>query len=191
MTQAEHFLFRDVRQTRQHGLRAWPDADWPQPADAAAAAHFRADMQALADEAGLAPEVLGQPGAEALMACLGGNSPYLSDLARGDIAGFAALLESGPEHCARDAFAACAEFDAKSGREYVASFLRPIKQRVAFFCALADLGGIWTLEEVSGTLRRTAEEARDRAIRPLLWGALQAGQLALPSPARPAQGWVL
>lgn len=188
MTQAEHFLFRDVRQTRQHGLRAWPDADWPQPADAAAAAHFRADMQALADEAGLAPKVLGQPGAEALMACLGGNSPYLSDLARGDIAGFAALLESGPEHCARDAFAACAEFDAKSGREYVAAFLRHIKKRVAFLCAVADLGGFWTLEEVTGTLSRLAEAALDLAIRHLLWGAFQAGQLDLPSPERPAQG---
>ncbi|MBO1323880.1 glutamine-synthetase adenylyltransferase [Acetobacter sp. TBRC 12305] len=186
--QAEHFLFHDVRLPRGRGLRAWPDADWPRPADTQAAARFAADMQALADAAGIFPMVMAQAGARGLQACLGGNSPYLADLARDDIGAFAALLENGPDRCVQDVFAACADFDPTSGREYVAAFLRRLKKRIAFICAVADLGGFWSLDDVTATLSRLAETALELALRHLLWRAHEIGQIELPHPDRPTQG---
>ncbi|MBO1327180.1 bifunctional [glutamine synthetase] adenylyltransferase/[glutamine synthetase]-adenylyl-L-tyrosine phosphorylase [Acetobacter suratthaniensis] len=188
MTQAEQFLFRDVRQPRGQSLRTWPGADWPRPASLPAAQAFSEDMHALATQAGLPLSSLAPPGAVALLASLGGNSPYLSDLAREDVAGFIALLEQGPERCAEEAFAACEAFDTTLGREDVAAFLRKIKKRVAFLCAVADLGGFWSLEEVTATLSRLAETTLDMAVRHLLWSAHQAGQIVLPHPERPTQG---
>ncbi|MCH4093647.1 MAG: hypothetical protein LKE96_04950 [Acetobacter peroxydans] len=157
------------------------------PAPAAAQA-FAEDMLALATQAGLPVHSLEQPGAVALLACLGGNSPYLSDLAREDVGAFIALLEQGPERCAEEAFAACEMFDTTLGRENVAAFLRKIKKRVAFLCAVADLGGFWPLEDVTATLSRLAETTLDLAVRHLLWSAHQAGQIELPHPERPTQG---
>ncbi|MCH4142416.1 bifunctional [glutamine synthetase] adenylyltransferase/[glutamine synthetase]-adenylyl-L-tyrosine phosphorylase [Acetobacter peroxydans] len=188
MTQAKQFLFRDVRLPRAQSLRTWPGADWPRPASPAAAQAFAEDMLALATQAGLPVHSLEQPGAVALLACLGGNSPYLSDLAREDVGAFIALLEQGPERCAEEAFAACEMFDTTLGRENVAAFLRKIKKRVAFLCAVADLGGFWPLEDVTATLSRLAETTLDLAVRHLLWSAHQAGQIELPHPERPTQG---
>ncbi|WP_204251338.1 bifunctional [glutamine synthetase] adenylyltransferase/[glutamine synthetase]-adenylyl-L-tyrosine phosphorylase [Acetobacter ascendens] len=188
MTQADHSLFRDVRQPRGHGSRMWPDADWPAAADKRAADLFTQDMLALAQDAGIADSIMIQPGARELLACLGGNSPYLADLAREDVLAFAALLEQGPDICVQDAFATCAKFDTTSGRECVAAFLRHTKKRIAFICAVADLGGFWSLEEVTHALSRLADTALDLAVRHLLLSAFQAGQLALPNPEQPAQG---
>lgn len=131
-------------------------------------------------------DVLALPGAAELVACLGGNSPYLSDLARQDPVSFAALVQDGPEPCAKDVFAAFAEFDITSGRECVASFLRQAKKRTALICAVADLGGIWSLEDVTQTLSRLADAALDVALKHLLWAAHCSGQLQLRDPKRPA-----
>ncbi|WP_354860052.1 bifunctional [glutamine synthetase] adenylyltransferase/[glutamine synthetase]-adenylyl-L-tyrosine phosphorylase [Acetobacter fabarum] len=188
MTQADHSLFRDVRQTRRQGPRSWPDADWPAPADGHRATVFVEDMLELASQNGVAASVMALPGARELMLCLGGNSPYLSDLAREDIQAFAALLDKGPDSCVLDAFATCAQFDATSGREYVAAFLRHAKKRIAFICAIADLGGAWSLEEVTHTLSRLAETALEIALKHMLWHASQAGQLDLPDPENPTSG---
>nr|WP_298797256.1 bifunctional [glutamine synthetase] adenylyltransferase/[glutamine synthetase]-adenylyl-L-tyrosine phosphorylase [uncultured Acetobacter sp.] len=180
--------FRDVRAPRGAPTRLWPDASWPAPADGQAATHFAEDMAAALRDAGVPDDVLSLPGAAGLVACLGGNSPYLSDLARQDAAFFAELVQSGPEPCAKGVFAAFAVFDITSGRECVASFLRQAKKRTALICAVADLGGIWSLEEVTQTLSRLADAALEVAVRHLLLGAHQAGQLQLRDPKRPAYG---
>lgn len=174
-------------------MRLWPDADWPAPADAQAATHFAEDMAAALQEAAGLAAVQDLPGAAGLIACLGGNSPYLSDLARQDPAFFAALVRSGPEPCAKEVFAAFAEFDITSGRECVARFLRVAKKRIALICAVADLGGFWPLEEVTQSLSRLADAALEVAVRHLLWSAHQAGQLQLRDPQRPthASGFVV
>ncbi|MCP9318676.1 bifunctional [glutamine synthetase] adenylyltransferase/[glutamine synthetase]-adenylyl-L-tyrosine phosphorylase [Acetobacter persici] len=185
MTAGFSSYFRDVRAPRGAPTRLWPDAGWPAPADKQAATHFAEDMAGALQEAGAA-DVLSLQGAAGLLACLGGNSPYLSDLARQDPAFFAALVRSGPEPCAKDVFAAFAEFDITSGRECVARFLRQAKKRTALICALADLGGFWPLEDVTQTLSRLADAALEVAVRHLLWSAHQAGQLQLRDPQRAA-----
>ncbi|KXV77331.1 bifunctional [glutamine synthetase] adenylyltransferase/[glutamine synthetase]-adenylyl-L-tyrosine phosphorylase [Acetobacter cerevisiae] len=178
--------FRDVRAPRGARTRLWPDANWAAPADAQAATHFAQDMTVALQEAGGPGDVLNLPGAEGLVSCLGGNSPYLSDLARQDPVFFATLVQSGPEPCAKDVFAAFADFDITSGRECVARFLREAKKRTALICAVADLGGFWSLEEVTQTLSRLADAALEVAVRHLLWSAHQAGQIQLRDPKRPA-----
>ncbi|KAA8389250.1 bifunctional [glutamine synthetase] adenylyltransferase/[glutamine synthetase]-adenylyl-L-tyrosine phosphorylase [Acetobacter tropicalis] len=178
--------FKDVR-ARRGEHRVWPDASWPAAADAQAAQHLEEDMITLLRDVGRG-EVLELPGAMELVACLGGNSPYLSDLARQDPLSFAALLQDGPEACAKDAFAALAACDITSGREYVAATLRRAKKQVALLCAVADLGGFWPLEDVTQTLSRLAEAALEVSVRHLLWVAHQSGQLQLRDPKRSTYG---
>ncbi|WP_086612494.1 bifunctional [glutamine synthetase] adenylyltransferase/[glutamine synthetase]-adenylyl-L-tyrosine phosphorylase [Acetobacter indonesiensis] len=188
MTPVIQSLFKDVREPRGgRRTRVWPDASWPVAADTQAARNFEEDIRQALCGVGL-QAVLDLPGAMGLVDCLGGNSPYLSDLARQDPCSFAALLQKGPEACAKDAFAALAECDITSGRDYVAATLRQAKKNVALLCAVADLGGFWPLEDVTQALSRLAENALEVAVRHLLWVAHQSGQLQLRDPKRPTYG---
>ena len=66
--------------------------------------------------------------------------------------------------------------------------LRHGRQRVALLVALADLGGIWGLAEVTEALTRLADAAVALAADHVLRGAHRAGRLTLPDPARPGEG---
>ncbi len=60
--------------------------------------------------------------------------------------------------------------------------LRRCKRRAAFLIALADLTGVWTLEETTLALSRLAESAVLQAVRFLLKGMAKEGLLILPDP---------
>lgn len=59
----------------------------------------------------------------------------------------------------------------------VAGGLRIAKRRVALLAALADLGGVWPLEEVTGALTRFADAAVDTALRAEIAPLLARGKL--------------
>ena len=83
-----------------------------------------------------------------------GCCPYLAGLLRRE-AEWAADALAGPPEAARDALleeAAALEGDPATG-------LRRVKRRMALLAALADLGGAWTLEEVTGALTDLADRA--------------------------------
>ncbi|MFT9295278.1 MAG: bifunctional [glutamine synthetase] adenylyltransferase/[glutamine synthetase]-adenylyl-L-tyrosine phosphorylase [Acetobacter orientalis] len=180
--------FKDIRQPRSARTpRLWPDAMWPAAANTQAAAHFEEDMRAALQESGQT-DVLDMPGAAALLTCLGGNSPYLSDLARQDTDFFVTLLQKGPSACATEAFATLAECDFTAERTHVAASLRQAKKQVALLCAIADIGGFWPLEDVTQALSRLAETTLEVALKHLLWAAHDSGQIQLKDPKRPTYG---
>ncbi|PVA08089.1 putative nucleotidyltransferase substrate binding domain-containing protein [Thalassorhabdomicrobium marinisediminis] len=70
--------------------------------------------------------------------------------------------------------------------------LRQAKRRVALLTALADLGGVWSLEEVTGALTRLADVAVDVTLKRLVAAEIKRGKLPgqEPQDAETAGGMV-
>ena len=66
--------------------------------------------------------------------------------------------------------------------------LRQARQRLALLVALADLGGVWTLDEVTEALTRLADGAVSLATDHVLRDAHRTGRLVLADPERPGEG---
>lgn len=158
---------------------------WPDAADAEAAARLRERFIELgATEARAAGR---RPLAEVLGA-LGGNSPYLTDLALREAATLRAVLRRGPAAVMADVLATLARLPRAAPRARVASALRQAKRQAALTIAVADLGGAWRLDQVTDALTDLAEATLGLALDHLLLAAHRAGELRLPHPARPAEG---
>ena len=114
--------------------------------------------------AGLAPEL------RALLEGAAGCSPFLSGLMQKEGDWLEAALEGTPE-AALDA--ELGRLAAAGGAEALASELRRAKRRVALLAGLADLGGVWPLEAVTGMTRAGA-----RALGLADRGVLRAGTRA-------------
>src|SRR4051795_8150200 len=121
-----------------------------------------------------------------LVASIAEASPYLWDLIRADPARFAAIIESEPEERfasvlahARRAVDATAEADAMR-------ILRRAKVEAALLIALADIGGVWTVERVTSALTEFADAALGGAVRYLLRRA--SDKLKAKDPAKPEEG---
>jgi len=101
----------------------------------------------------------------------GGCSPYLSGLIAKEAAWLTGALDD-PE----------AAFDAEMSRlaeveDDLGSALRQGKRRVALLTGLADLGGVWSLEEVTGRLTDFADLAVGRAMRAAVAHEVRRGKL--------------
>ena len=70
--------------------------------------------------------------------------------------------------------------------------LRRAKRRAALLTALCDLGGVWSLDEVTGALTRLADRAVDLSIRRLVAEEIRRGKLpgAAPEEAQTGAGMV-
>ena len=151
---------------------------WPEPADAPRAARLAEQIRPRRRH----------PGDAALIACLGGNSPYLSGLALRERGCFDALIRHGPDQVVDAALSALAAFDPTRPRAEVAATLRRAKRQVALASGIADVGGLWDLAQVTGALSRLAEAALGSALRHLLHVAASRRELVLRDPARPETG---
>ena len=152
-------------------------ATWPAPADSDAAARLTERFAALgAGETRL----LRFPGFTAMLHALGGNSPYLSDLAIREAATLRRLWRDGPDAVTAAALRDVARSPADADRPTLAAALRQAKRRVALATALADIGGVWPLQRVTETLAALAEAAVDASVAFGLRAAAQRGALALP-----------
>lgn len=130
----------------------------------------------------LPPEMRG------LIAGTAGCSPFLAGVMAQEAGWLAPALAGAPE-AALDA--------ALEGLDQVAldalgEALRTAKRRVAALTALADLGGAWTLEEVTGALTRLADLAVDLALRRLVAEEIRRDKIpgARPEDAETAAGMV-
>ena len=65
--------------------------------------------------------------------------------------------------------------------------LRVARRRVALLIALADIAGIWSMQQSTWTLSRFADWAVQGVVAYLLAGAAQRGELELPDPDDPAK----
>src|SRR3954471_13919603 len=87
-----------------------------------------------------------------------GASPYLAGLARRNPRRLADLLEADPGARLEDILARTAAVEAL-GPEAAGEALRVLKQELHLLTALADLGGVWDLDQVTGALTRFADAA--------------------------------
>ncbi|MEL7464699.1 MAG: bifunctional [glutamine synthetase] adenylyltransferase/[glutamine synthetase]-adenylyl-L-tyrosine phosphorylase [Pseudomonadota bacterium] len=85
-----------------------------------------------------------------------GSSPYLADLMRREAEWLADALAASPEETFADLLKSV---DPEAGMREVAVVLRRLKRRAALLIALADLGGVWSLDEVTGALSDLADRA--------------------------------
>ena len=161
-----------------------PEA-WPPPADEGAADRL---IERFAARGRAESRLAARKEGRALLRALGGNSPYLADLAVREAASLRALCERGPEPLVGAALGRLAAAEPGLPRPRLASLLREVKRQVALATAVADIGGLWRLERVSGALSDLAEAALSLATRHLLLAAHEAGQLRLPDPAEPDRG---
>ncbi|TKW67596.1 MAG: glutamine-synthetase adenylyltransferase [Paracoccus denitrificans] len=108
-----------------------------------------------------------------LIAGTAGCSPYLWSLMQKEADWLLDALADGCDDLVAATLAGAAELDADA----LGPFLRQAKRRVALFAALADLGGVWPLEKVTGVLTELADRATDLALRAHLRSEIARGKL--------------
>ncbi|MBS0639354.1 MAG: bifunctional [glutamine synthetase] adenylyltransferase/[glutamine synthetase]-adenylyl-L-tyrosine phosphorylase [Proteobacteria bacterium] len=119
---------------------------------------------------------------------LGGNSPYLADLAIRELPALQRLVVEGPQPVVAAALDALQAVPPNASRSDVATSLRRAKRIVALSTAIADIGGIWDLHRVTQALSDLAETALHLILRHLYRVAHDAGRLRLPDPDNPETG---
>jgi glutamate-ammonia-ligase adenylyltransferase len=103
-----------------------------------------------------------------VIAAIGGNSPYLSDLARRESGCLQKYLTDGPTIVTQQALRHITETPPESPYVQIAAVLRQAKRQIALAAALADISGTWTLHQVTATLSDLAEAALQLAVAHLL-----------------------
>jgi glutamate-ammonia-ligase adenylyltransferase len=172
-----------------------PDGDGlPEPADARRLAlGFEAWNEVLAlapndPEGDLARHWSEAPSGKRLLASIFGNSPFLTGIAAKEWAFLTRLVEQGPDPIFGE-IAAGIEKTEDLGEDTAAVMrrLRIARRRVALLAALAELAGVWSLEQQTAALSRFAEAALGAALRHLLREAARKAFIALPTADRPEQ----
>ncbi len=130
--------------------------------------------------------VAGEPAARALLLGIADHSPYLWNLARSDPGQLLRLLITRPEEAHAAVLRGLAAASPGSEQELM-FILRRAKQELALCVALADLGGLWTTEEVMQALSAAADVFVSTALNFILRETHGAGKLRLPDPAFPDQ----
>lgn len=117
-------------------------------------------------------------------------SPYLTGLSRRDPARLATLLASDPEAQLADILARTAAVAELLSEDAIAP-LRRLKQELHLLTALADLGGVWNLDQVTGALTRFADAAVAAALHAAARSELAAGRLLSLGAGEggPVPGW--
>ena len=108
-----------------------------------------------------------------LVAGTAGCSPYLAGLIGREGEWLRAALSEDPNTVLEPLTAGLEDASAAD----LKPALRIAKRRMALFTALADLGGVWTLEQVTGALTDFADRATDLAIRALVSAQIDRGKL--------------
>ena len=125
-----------------------------------------------------AVEALGplSPQARSALAPIFGASTYLAGLARRDPARLVRLLESDPD-AHLEALLGATRVLAAELPETVGPGLRRLKAEVHLLTALADLGGVWNLDQVTGALARFADAALATALASAALAEIAAGRM--------------
>ena len=150
---------------------------WPLPFDGDAAERL---LERFAEQGPAAAAMAQKAGPRQMLQALGGNSPFLADLAVRESAALVRLVREGPDAVVRAALREVAAAKPATDRPSLAALLRRAKRRVALATAIADIGGMWTLEQVTGALSDLAEAALQACVRHLLCAAGGRGALHLP-----------
>jgi [glutamine synthetase] adenylyltransferase / [glutamine synthetase]-adenylyl-L-tyrosine phosphorylase len=153
---------------------------WPDPFDPVAAERLLERYETIGES-----ELLGQAGARSLLLCLGGNSPYLAELALREPRSIRRLMTDGPRAAFADSLLGLSQVSPAAKRQDIAAALRQAKRMGALIAAIADIGDIWPLEAVTGALSELAESTLRLAIRHLFLSAHEDGEIRLQDINRP------
>ncbi len=102
-----------------------------------------------------------------------GCSPYLRDLMQRHAEWLRDTVQRPPEDVLADELAALASV----APDALGLALRQAKGRIALLVALADLGGVWALEQVTGALTALSDRAVDLCVKTLVADELRRGKL--------------
>ncbi|HEY7853418.1 MAG TPA: bifunctional [glutamine synthetase] adenylyltransferase/[glutamine synthetase]-adenylyl-L-tyrosine phosphorylase [Caulobacteraceae bacterium] len=106
-------------------------------------------------------------------------SPYLAALATRDPDRLRTVLGGPPESTLAKILAATVKCGGETDTEAAAARLRRLKSQLHLLVAVGDLGGVWTLAEVTGALSRFADAAVSAALALAAAEAAVAGRLTL------------
>ncbi len=125
----------------------------------------------------------------ACSAVLPNSSPYLWDLVRADPARSLRLLGGDADAALTALLAATRKAAAAAkGSAPLMRILRRAKAEAALLVALADIGGVWPVAQVTAALTDVAEMALGAAVRHLLGEAAARRKLVPTDPHDPAAG---
>ncbi len=119
-----------------------------------------------------------------LIAGAAGSSPYLAGLLRREGLWIAEALTKPPEAAMDDLVAVVAGHESAT----LAADLRQSKRQAALLIAMADLGGVWSLAEVTEALTRLADATVARALGAALDECAARGRLPGLSPEALSKG---
>ena len=122
------------------------------------------------------------PQGKRFLAAIFGNSPFLSGIAVKEPAFLTRVVEEGANPLFAEITAAIEQpADLGENITELMQRLRIAKRQVALVAAVAELAGVWSLEQQTGALSRLAEGALGAAVRHLLRQAADRGSISLPS----------
>ena len=113
-----------------------------------------------------------------LLAGTAGCSPYLKGAMLKEAGWLREMLSLAPEAAIVAAMTGLADLPS----DQIGAALRQGKRRVAIISALADLGGIWPLETVTGELTKFADNAVDWCLKALISDEIRRGKLPGATP---------
>ncbi len=122
------------------------------------------------------------------MRCLGGNSPYLSDLLARELSVARAVLELGADRALAACMDALLSMRPDAARADIAAAMRRAKRQVTLVAAIADTAGLWPLETATQALSDLAGATLRLALGHLLRAEHDRGALRLPDAERPEEG---
>ncbi|MDB5431369.1 MAG: glutamate-ammonia-ligase adenylyltransferase [Caulobacter sp.] len=114
-----------------------------------------------------------------------GASPYLASLARRRPKALAQTLASDPDERLEGLIAAARALGGEPDPETVRRVLREQKTDIHLLTALADLGGVWDLDAVTGALSRFADAAVFAALALAARQEVERGRLMATDPYGP------
>ena len=134
----------------------------------------------------LADLVAQTPAFSQVIGAIAESAPYLWDLICADGARLLRLLSNDPDQELASLLAATRR-SAATARTPAAlmRILRRAKAEAALLIALADIGNVWTVEQVTRALTEFADMALGAAINHLLRDAVRRGKLRPPDPRHP------
>jgi len=147
-----------------------------------AAAPIPHDAAIGAEAAALYPRA--DPALRALIAGTAGCSPFLAGLLRRETAWLTAAAGDDPDAAIDALIAGLPAGDAAA----LAPALRIARRRVALLVALADLGGVWGLDAVTGALTRFADAAVQAGLAALTAAEIGRGKIPDATEADAATG---
>ena len=102
-----------------------------------------------------------------------GCSPYLAGLLTQETEWVSQLSDRSAETLRDATLADVTQADPNQ----LGPVFRQAKRRIALLAALADLGGVWSLEQVTGALTELADACVDRAVKSLVSAEIKRGKL--------------